>query len=123
MYGNFGDIPYGKTISVDLFITDKALCDQEDLEHFSQPIYVVIKTTLQQTCSYTKRALNAQAKGAKGIIIATQSYDYADGNVFLGDDGNGRKVHITAIFISTANYDRLKKLKSVEIIAKYPVPK
>lgn len=56
-------------------------------------------------------------------MIATKSYDYAQGNVFQGDDGNGKKVHITTLFISNTNYDKLKALNNIQIIAKYPVPK
>jgi hypothetical protein len=103
-YGNFGEIPYGKTQSVELFITEKSLCNNDDLDHFTKPTYVVIKATIQQTCSYTKRAILAQSKGAKGIIIATQGYEYTEGNVYLGDDGNGRKVHITSIFINYGSF-------------------
>lgn len=65
----------------------------------------------------------AQNKGAKGVIIATQGYEYSEGNIYLGDDGNGRKVHITSIFINYATFEKLNKLKSVEIIANYPIPK
>ncbi len=83
----------------------------------------MIKINHQETCSYTKRALNAQAKGASGVIIATQSYEYTAGSVFQGDDGNGKKVHITTLFISNPTFDKLKNLRSIEIIAKYPIPK
>jgi hypothetical protein len=124
MYGNFGEIPYGKTLTYDLSILSIGLCGNgSEIEHFTKPTYVVIKTNIQETCSYTKRALNAQERGAKGIIIATQGYDYAHGNVFQGDDGNGKKVHIAALFISVSNFKKLSDLKDVEIIAKYPVPK
>lgn len=84
---------------------------------------MVIRIGTSQTCSFTKRALKAQEKGAKGIMIATQSYEYTEGSVFQGDDGNGRKVHITAIFISNRVFNSLKELKNVEITANYPVPK
>ena len=30
-YGNFGEVPYGKTIAATLFITDKSLCAKDDL--------------------------------------------------------------------------------------------
>lgn len=123
MYGNFGEIPYGKTITCDLAILNSSLCgDPNQIEHFTKPTYVVIKTTIQETCSYTKRALNAQVRGAKGIIIATQAYDYATGNIFKGDDGNGKKVHISVLFISNNNFLKLEPLKNIEIIAKYPLP-
>ena len=104
MYGNFGEITYGKTLSFDLLVLDKGLCSSDDIDHLTKPTYIVVQQTIQDTCSYTKRAINAQGKGAKGIIIATQSYDYAQGNVFLGDDGNGRKVHIASLFISKPNF-------------------
>ena len=64
----------------------------------------------------------AQLIGAKGIIIAASSVDYAKDNVLEADDGNGKKVHITCLFITTDSYHTLKKLGKVEIIAKYPLP-
>ena len=64
----------------------------------------------------------AQLIGAKGLVIATPSADYARGNVIEADDGNGRKVHITCLFIETSSYYTLKELGHVEIIAKYLVP-
>lgn len=60
-----------------------------------------------ETCSFTKRALIAQNKGAKGIIIATRQYDGVKGNVLQGDDGNGKKVHISVLFISISTYTQL----------------
>lgn len=48
MYANFGEIPYGKTLSVDLFLFENSLCNHYDvLEHFTKPTYVVIRTTIQ----------------------------------------------------------------------------
>lgn len=38
------------------------------------------------------------------------------------DDGNGKKVHITVLFISNAHYLSLKKLHKIEATAKYAVP-
>ena len=83
---------------------------------------MVIKVGLTYDCSYTKRALKAQASGAKGIIMATSSFEYAQGSVMQVDDGNGKRVHITTLFISNAAYDKLNALKNVEIIANFPIP-
>lgn len=48
MYANFGEVPYGKTISVDLKVFDQSLCGNADsLEHFTTPTYVVIKVSIQ----------------------------------------------------------------------------
>lgn len=55
--------------------------------------------------------------------MASASYDYVQGKVYQGDDGNGKRVHITTLMISNADFLRLKNLKNVEIIANYPVPK
>lgn len=43
----------------------------------------------------------AQANGAKGIIFASDTYDYYRGKIYRGDDGNGKRVHITSLIIST----------------------
>ena len=61
---------------------------------------MVVKTDVYYSCSLTKRALIAQANGAKGIVFASTSYDYAVGKVHHGDDGNGKRVHITSLMIS-----------------------
>jgi hypothetical protein len=84
---------------------------------------LVVKTPNVNNCSVTKQAINAQLLGAKGIIIASSGADYAKGNVIESDDGNGKKVHITCLFITLDSFDKLKKLSKIEIISKYPVPK
>ena len=56
-------------------------------------------------------------------MLATQGFEYSEGNVYQGDDGNGKKVHITVIFISNRVFSSLKALNDVEITANYPVPK
>jgi hypothetical protein len=66
-----------------------------------------------EICSFTKRALAAQSIGAKGIIIASSSASYAKGNVIESDDGNGKKVHITCLFITNDSFNRLKKLNKI----------
>jgi len=71
----------------------------------------------------TKRALVAQSIGAKGVILASQNYDLEVSKVYKGDDGNGKRVHIASLLISTDSFEKLKVLKNVEIIANFPVPK
>jgi hypothetical protein len=105
-------------------LLDHNLCGNiSEIEHLTRPTYLVIKISTIDTCSVTKRAINAQLLGAKGIIIATPSADYARGNVIESDDGNGKKVHITCLFITNESFDKLKKLSKIEIISKFPVPK
>jgi predicted SpoU family rRNA methylase len=93
-----------------------------DLEHLQKPTYIVIRTNSIETCSYTKRALTAQAIGAKGIVIASSKADYAKGSVIESDDGNGKKVHITCLHITSKSFEQLQRLNKIEIIAKFPVP-
>lgn len=113
-YSNFGEIPYAKTLSFDINVSNDSLCDDPNkYEHLTKPTYIVIKTNLANTCSYTKRALVAQAIGAKGIIIASPSVSYVKGNVVEADDGNGKKVHITCLFITNESYDKLAKLSKI----------
>lgn len=45
--------------------------------------------------------------------MATSGFEYAQGSVMQADDGNGRQVHITSLFISNSAYDKLKELKNV----------
>ena len=78
---------------------------------------------MHSTCSYTKRALNAQKKGAVGIIIAAPGYSSYKGNTFNGDDGNGKKVQIAVLFISQTDFKKLKNINDLEIKANFPIPK
>jgi len=113
-YANFGEIPYGKTLSFDLIIFDVSLCGNiENLDHLQKPTYIAIKTNSIDVCSYTKRALNAQLIGAKGIIIASPKADYAKGNVIESDDGNGKKVHISCLHITNDSFEKLRKLRKI----------
>ena len=73
----------------------------------------MVKTTLESSCTYTKKALNAQAIGAKGILISSSIADYNEGAVIQTDDGNGRKVHITCLFINVKSYDKLSGLNKI----------
>ena len=84
---------------------------------------MVVRVNIGQTCSETKRALYAQSKGAKGIIFASRSYESYSGKIVLGNDGNGRKVHITPIYVNYRAFDSLSQLKNVEISANFSVPK
>jgi hypothetical protein len=113
-YANFGDIPYGKTLSFDLVILQDSLCSlPADLDHLQKPTYLVIKTNSLETCSYTKRALIAQSIGAKGLIVASPKADYAKGSVIESDDGNGKKVHITCLHITNESFEKLRKLPKI----------
>jgi hypothetical protein len=67
--------------------------------------------------------LVAQSIGAKGIVLASEVYDRAVGKIYKGDDGNGRRVHITSLMISNGSFEQLKSLKNVEIIVNFPIPK
>jgi hypothetical protein len=42
--------------------------------------------------------------------------------VVEADDGNGKKVHITVLFIGKDHFQKLKKLHKIEASAKYEVP-
>lgn len=97
-----------------MLVFDESFCgNPADLDHLQRPTYVVIKINGNEICSYTKRALAAQSIGAKGIIIASTGATYAKGNVIESDDGNGKKVHITCLFITIESYDKLKKLNKI----------
>jgi hypothetical protein len=42
-YANFGEVPYGKTMSFDLVVLDHGLCgDPDDLPKLTKPTYVTI---------------------------------------------------------------------------------
>lgn len=81
-YANFGEVTYGKTLSFDIKIMENGLCEKPaEYEQIKKPTYLVIRTNYHETCSLTKRAEVAQLIGAKGLVIATSSADYAQGNV------------------------------------------
>ncbi len=99
-YANFGQVPYGKSISYDLVYVDNNLCKNiTELKHFQKPTYVVINASNTFECSFTTRAFNAQLIGAKGVIFGSNVATFATGGVVLADDGNGRTIHITCLFI------------------------
>ncbi len=66
------------------------------------------------TCSFTTEAINAQELGAKGIVFVSDIVNYYDKIVQI-DDGNGKKVHITVLFISKQSYRQLHSLNNVHI--------
>ena len=71
-------------------------------------------------------AINAQALGAKGILVSSTLADaqsLTKNSVIASDDGNGKRVHITVLHITTGTIAKLEDLSEVEIVAKYPVPK
>jgi len=113
-YANFGEIPYGKTLSFDVLLLNDSLCrTPENLEHLQKPTYIAIKTNSIEVCSYTKRTLIAQSVGAKGIIIASPKADYAKGSVLESDDGNGKKVHISCLHITNDSFEKLSKIGKI----------
>ncbi len=66
------------------------------------------------TCSYTTEAINAQELGAKGVVFVSDIVNYYD-KVVQVDDGNGRKVHITVLFVNTQTYRKLYTIKNIHI--------
>ena len=98
-YANFGVVHYGKKQNFVLVFLNESLCNTTKTKHFTKPTYVAIQANLSQ-CSYTVRAITAQNLGAKGIIFGSPDTKYYDQGVVLADDGNGRKVHITSLFVS-----------------------
>jgi len=58
------------------------------------------------TCSYTTQAINAQILGVKGVVFVSDMVNYY-GKVVQVDDGNGKKIHISVLFISTQTYRSL----------------
>ena len=83
------------------------------MSHFTTPTYLLVDTSLG-TCSYTTEAINAQELGAKGVVFVSDIVNYYDKIVQI-DDGNGRKVHITVLFINTTTYRKLYEIKNVHI--------
>lgn len=78
---------------------------------------------MASSCSFTKRAVNAQIIGAKGIIMGSQYVDNFQHDVVAADDGNGRKVHITALFTNYSTYDKLTQYQNMKIIVNFPIVK
>ena len=105
-YANFGFIPYGKTLSFVLQPYTKDLCNSlTEVDHLLEPTYLLVDVS-QGACSYTKMAINAQGLGAKGVVFVSDMVNYY-GRVVQVDDGNGRKVHISVLFVGTEPYKKL----------------
>lgn len=73
-------------------------------------------------CSYTTQAIHAQNLGVRGVVFVSDMVNYY-GRVVQVDDGNGRNVHISVLFISTQTYRALKTVKNVHIKVLFEVYK
>ncbi len=114
-FANFGVVHYNKPMSLAIVVTNYSLCgetEESNLPPFSVPTYIVVK---EGGCSFTTKSIQAQNKGAQGIMIGSREVEFADGNVVLSDDGNGRKVRITTLFIKPEDVDKLAALTNSKI--------
>ena len=76
------------------------------------------------SCSATSQALAAEQAGAKGVIFGSGLADLFEGNTVLADDGNGKRVHIPCLFITTETFQQLNGMGSkIEILANFPLPR
>jgi hypothetical protein len=57
----------------------------------------------EKGCSFVTKAINAQTLGAQGVIFVSDLVHYYGKNVLI-NDGNGQKVHISVLLISSKTY-------------------
>jgi fido (protein-threonine AMPylation protein) len=93
----------------------------DEVKHLVDPTYIIVDASLG-TCAFTTQAINAQTLGAKGVVFVNDIVNYY-GKVVQVDDGNGRKVHISVLFINTLTYRLLHSVKNAQIKVQYEVYK
>jgi len=52
--------------------------------------------------------------GAKGVVFVSDMVNYYN-KIVQVDDGNGRKVHITVLFVNTQTYRKLQSVSNIHI--------
>lgn len=56
--------------------------------------------------------------------MSSEYTKYTTGQIVMADDGNGRRVHIVCLFISSETETLLKQIKGpIQISSKFPLPK
>lgn len=125
---NFGDIPYGKTITGELELYES----QPDLCSIDAPLTRnswrnvdsnAILLTTRGSCTFVTKAENAQKLGAKMVIITDNIIEKQ--KIIMADDGRGRLIHIPSLFINFTDGNRLmeilRKNTTVKIMMKLEV--
>lgn len=99
--GNFGDIPYGKSITGVLnnanpSIACSQIVDLKDSNENGELQFVLVK---RGECTFVEKARHAEKAGASLVIIYDNKVEDTDKFIMI-DDGTGSNIHIPAILIS-----------------------
>lgn len=122
-YANYGTIPYQKSLNYDLIVLNSSLCSSPQGPRPDSPTFLVVQEEYFANCSNTQQAMLAEHLGYKGIVISSEYTKYASGEIVMGDDGNGRRVHIVCLFIGKETEAALQSIKGrIQITCRFPLP-
>jgi len=122
--GNFGRVPYGKTILGKIYLiknTDGTnyWCDENktlmvpppekntDLEHPDNEYVPIVLVDHNLQCPYSKKALNVQKRGGKVMLLAYDSNSFND--EYNIDDNLSQQIDIPSIIIRKDAADIIKE--------------
>ena len=106
--GNFGHIPFGKTLVGPLYVAEPIdACDFDKLKPLpsTQTPFLLIR---RGGCNFVKKVENAEKIGAK-IAIIMDNVPENTGYLTMKDDGTGYRVKIPSILISIDDGEALQK--------------
>ena len=96
---NYGDVPYGKTISGEIGLPSVLEdCVFEELPDSQKSKSILLVE--RNDCSFTQKSINVQKEGGKLAIIMDNKKNEDPGSIVMVDDGRGSQVHIPTILIS-----------------------
>jgi len=110
----FGRPPAGSTLTGTVVygsFDNKLGCDRmngSDWGDVNRNVIVAMFDRDPNGCHFVAKALNAQAAGAKAVIIADNNANPSARLPFMGDDGQGRQVFIPTIVIRKADAQAIK---------------
>jgi hypothetical protein len=114
--GNFGEVPYGKTIVGFLFYqlqdgSDNQWCHLDkvvpflDLNQDPDGDYSPIFVVEDGGCPYSQKALNVQTRGGRAMLLISSDHSFQGNNNI--DDQRGARVTIPTIIIKKEDGDMI----------------
>ena len=110
---NYGDVPYGKTISGEIGLPSVLEdCVFEELPDSQKSKSILLVE--RNDCSFTQKSINVQKEGGKLAIIMDNHRNENPGSIIMVDDGRGSQVHIPTILLSYEDGEEILKILQQE---------